>query len=593
MVNIETIDLTSRNVVLPSDRVGIVVAQPFLSLTAAEPFRCTAAAKPQQLQILKDTLTVAREARHGGPKTHFTVFPEYSIPGFEGIATVEAALSAQDWPNGTIVIGGVDALSKDEFVQLANAARTHLDTAHNALDRVAGNAWVNCGITWVKSGDGVIDRWLQPKLHPAWPEMNVHFQDMFRGSSVFTFTGPFDNGTHYRFCSIICFDWVATVDQHKVWRWVLEELHRQAGQAELPFSWCFVIQCNEKPSHDTFLTEVTQFFNQTLLPNVRRDRACVLFANTAGKGRPGKAESYGSTSLVFSPQSLFAKPECHPTFLNDGRKFRSSTLLSAHCDVVFRERGACIHSFLQVNPASLAAGAAGRSFPVENAFVYPLGGLNDPRAPGASVAAGVKWLNDELDHIPSLGRSYTAVPLATASDTAHDQTIASLRVLSPQAAFQTVKLATQQTKAKHADQWEQAECQAVEHLVHTLDILSIGSNPPAVGAGSTHATITLNNQTVDLIAIRGESHEACLTYGLPSLSRRQCVLVSRDPDNNPWSKRFGSFLQPETPRLGAEPNITDPASGLLHLGYRNLLDIFQHTATVGAVAGAIDAELSS
>ena len=68
--------------------------------------------------------------------------------------------------------------------------------------------------------------------------------------------------------------------------------------------------------------------------------------------------------------------------------------------------------------------------------------------------------------------------------------------------------------------------------------------------------------------------------------------MSRDTDNNTWSKRFGSILQTETPRLGQERDITDPASGLLHLGYRNLLDIFQRTATVAAVAGAIDAELS-
>jgi hypothetical protein len=261
--------------------------------------------------------------------------------------------------------------------------------------------------------------------------------------------------------------------------------------------------------------------------------------------------------------------------------------------VVFRERGACIHSFLQINPASLVAGPAGRTLPVENAFVFPLGGRNDPRTPGASVAAGVKWLNDELDHIPSLSRSYPDVPLAGASDTTHDQTIGNLRVLSPQATVQTVTLASQQSKTTHEDQWDQIECHAVEHVVHTLDILSIGSDPPIVGGNPTHATIKLNEQTVDLIAIRGESHEACLKHGLTSLSRRQCLLVSRDNDNNHWPKRLGSILQTTTPRLGQEVDITDPASGLLHLGYRNLLDVFQRTTAIAAVPGAIDAELSN
>ena len=109
MVHVETIDLSPRGIVLPSDRVGMVIAQPYLprtSLSAAEPYQWVAQAKPQQLAVLTETLAVARSAQHGVPKTHFTIFPEYSIPGFDGIAAVEAALHAADWPNGTIVIGG-------------------------------------------------------------------------------------------------------------------------------------------------------------------------------------------------------------------------------------------------------------------------------------------------------------------------------------------------------------------------------------------------------------------------------------------------------------------------------------------------------
>jgi hypothetical protein len=90
-----------------------------------------------------------------------------------------------------------------------------------------------------------------------------------------------------------------------------------------------------------------------------------------------KADTYGGTSLVFPPQTLFTQPDCSPTFSNGGARFRSSTLLSAYRDFVFRERGACIHSFLQVNPNSLNAGAGGRSIAVENASVFPLGGTID------------------------------------------------------------------------------------------------------------------------------------------------------------------------------------------------------------------------
>ena len=37
MIEVKTIDLTQRGVTLPSGRVGMVVAQPFLSLTLDEP----------------------------------------------------------------------------------------------------------------------------------------------------------------------------------------------------------------------------------------------------------------------------------------------------------------------------------------------------------------------------------------------------------------------------------------------------------------------------------------------------------------------------------------------------------------------------
>lgn len=598
MIHIETVDLSTRGVTLPSDRVAMVIAQPYLSLTAAEPYQCTAQAKPQQLAVITDTMQVALAVRHGAPKTHFTIFPEYSIPGLDGIALVETSIRAADWPTGTIVIGGTDAISKPDFVTLAGAPGTHLDTTHNGLNRIAQNEWINCGITWVKRGDGTVERWLQPKLFPAWPEQDVHYQDMFRGNSVFMFKGPLENGTQYRFCSLVCFDWIATVDNQKVWRWVLEDLHQQAfqAQAELSLSWFFVIQYNPKPSHDTFLTEVSGFFDQTTLPNVRRDRACLVFANTAGKSVPGRADLYGDTSLIFSRHTLFAEPECRPTFSNGGQRFRSSTLLSVYRDVLFRERGSCIHSFLQVNPNSLNAGAAGRTIAVENAFVFPLAGATDPRVPSAVVPACTKWLNDELDDLPSLTVRYPNVPLSAQVDSAHEQNIAELRALSPQATTNAVTLAVAtESEPKHADDWDRAETEALEHVVHTLDIIRVGFTTSTIGADPAHAIVVMNNQMVDLVVVRGTSHEYCVEHSKYCVPRpqRQVLLVSRDRDNTAWRQRFGSFLQPNTPQLGQDRNITDPASGALHLGYQELLEIFRKSATVAAVQGGINAALAA
>lgn len=595
MIHIETVDLSARGIVLPTDRVGMVIGQPYLSLSANEPYRCTLEARPRQLQMLSDTLRVARDALHGLQKTHFTVFPEYSIPGVEGIAAVQNALAEANWPNGTIVIGGVDALSKDQFAALAAEPNTHFDAAHNGLARIAPTDWINCGITWVKAADGQIERWLQPKIFPAWPEQNVSYQDMFHGRSIFAFSGLFDNYTHYRFCSLVCFDWIANVAGQRVWRWVLNHFQEQAiaVNGELSLSWVFVIQHNPKPSHDSFLTEVVEFFDQTVVPTVRRERACLVFANSAGKTVPGRTTHYGASSLIFSGQALFTKPKCHSTFSNGGQRFRSSTLLEPHFDVLFRESGACIHSFSQVNPGSLAAGAAGKTIAVQDPYVFPLAEQVDPRTPSAPVPASVKWLNDELDTLASLGKWYPEVPLASAANAIHDQTVTALRVIPAQSVTHAVNMATD-SPSREPDAWEKPEVEAVENLVHTLDIVSLGFGPANLAADPAHATVAMNGKAVDLLAIRGPSHESCLKHSknfLP-LPRRQMLLVSRDRDNNPWRKEFGSFLSTQAAQLGGEPDITDPASGLLHLGYRRLLDIFQQSATPDQVRGAISAELA-
>ena len=278
-MRVERVDLTALGVVLPSDRVGMVFAQPFCCLTAVEPYRCTPETKDRQLSVLTDTLNVSRAAPHQVAKTHFTILPEYSIPGVEGIVLIQTGLAANEWPSGTVVIGGTDALSKSDFSTLADQPNTYLDKAGNNLTRVANNEWVNCNIIWVKAADGSLHRWLQPKLFPAWPEQNVKYEEMFQGASVFTFRGPLENGSQYRFTSLICFDWIATVSNQKAWRWSISDLNVQATEAaaEISLSWFFVIQHNSKPSHRTFMIEVPSFFDQSVLQRhmLRRDSGSV------------------------------------------------------------------------------------------------------------------------------------------------------------------------------------------------------------------------------------------------------------------------------------------------------------------------------
>ena len=591
---------------LPSQSVGMVIAQPYLpdsSLTLAEPYQCTMQAKTKQLAALGKTLEVARAAQHGASKTHFTIFPEYSIPGLDGIALIETALNDTNWPNGTVVIGGTDGLTQPQYVQLLQGPTTHVDLARNNGNLVQPSQWVNCAITWVKGEDGRLERWIQPKLHPALAEMNTSHQHMFCGKSVFLFKGYRENGELYQFGTLICFDWIANIAGKTPCQWILDNLHQQANGAQLPITWLFIIQRNPKPSDNTFLKGVEDFFNQTKFPNAIRERACLVFANTAGKAVPGRTDEFGGCSVIASPQSIFLKEFFVPTYSKGGRRFRdSSNLLAGYKDAFFRERGACIHSFALLNPGSLIAGPAGRKLIIEEAFEFPMPGGTDPRTPAAQVSACIKWLNDELDLLPRLAASYPTVALAGQSNILHDQIVTALRMISPQSADHSVKLAaaTDQNKDKtenrNADEWDNTETEALENLVNTLNIIGLGFSVPTVDANPAHATVVINGQTVDILAIRGLTHEMCHSHiknFYQILPRRNAIFISRDKDNNHWQKKFGSFLEHTTPQLGQDRDITDPAGGLLHLGYRRLLDIFISSSTSTDVHGAINATLAA
>jgi hypothetical protein len=595
MVTIQDVDLRVRGIELPASRVGVVVAQPFLSLTQNEPFVCDPSVVAAQLAMIIRTLEIAKARPHRQAKTHFTVFPEYGIPGLAGVAAVEAVIAVADWPNGTVVIGGVTALTKDEYSILLAAPNTVVNAATNSIDKVKANEWLNCSIVWVKNTNGIVEKWIQPKLYPAWTEQNVQYKNMFHGGSIFIFRGRLDNGALYRFSTLICFDWIATVDHAVLWRHVLEDLATKAAAAEADYSlsWFFVIQHNDKPNHDAFLSQVPLFFDERSLPVVRRDRACIVFANSAGRPVPGRTNVFGSTSLVFSATTNFTKAECFPTFASGGPRFRNnSTILNPYHDVVFRERGACILSFAQVNPGAVAAGAANRAMAVQDAELYPIGATIDPRVPSGAVPASVKWLNDQLDDLPSVATIFSTAPLKADVAAAHDATVIALRTTDASAIAETLALVTDAV-IKDADNWDLAEADALSLLVNAMEILAVGFSRQPMPAGAPLSTFVIAGHMVTVATVKGLSHQSCLEHAVanPPNTPHQCLLITKDQENTGWDRKEENFLKGDTPQLGMERKITDPNNNTLHLSYQDLLTIYRKSKTVVQFQETIHAQL--
>ena len=597
MPKISSVDLQVIGIALPSDRLGLVVGQLCVDVTAHEPYQCDPARVAEQLEAIGSTLAVARECHHGAAKTHFTIFPEYGLPGIAAVDLIDGALQEEAWPTCTVVIGGVHGLTKAEFVTITQKEGTNL-CAENAVATIKDDEWINCAVTWVKRPTGVIERWIQPKLSPAWPEWNVNDAAMFCGKSVWVFRGELDDGTAYRFCTLICYDWIGPPTGVKNWNDVFAKLQAEleaAGGEEISVSWFFVVQRNEKPSHSTFLNEVGRFYDQTIIKKVKRDKTCVVFANTAAMRHPGRSDKYGGTSLIFSRQTLFKEGDCQATYSKGGKRYRDSDLLNPYFDNYFRERGACVHSFAVVNPASLQAGAAGKQMAIERAFVFPLYGVqDDPRVPGDAVPASVKWLNDELDDVQSLANKYADAALVTALGTVHQAVISDLRKLPAREASRAVGLATCNTdgKDRDADNWDKDEGHALRHVVNTLDILGLAAPVVHQNDDVGHGVGQIGGAAVDIVAITGETHGKCLGHSEKKVvpgNLRNVVVVIRDEDNQPLDPREGKFLRPKTGKLGQDAKITDPKSRVIYVAYSDILTAYRQSQTVAELEAKLNA----
>ena len=585
MEQIKVVDLSELGVRLPKEGVRMVVAQPYLAegvLTTQEPYRVTVEAKERQLERLNRTIDVAKIEN-----SNFTVIPEYSVPGVNGIAAIEERLASDVWPAGSILIAGIDGLDKDEYASVVETCHTCVDDV-NGKDSVKQDQWVNCCITWVKSNDGKLFRWVQPKLWPAWPEQTTQHQRMFKGQSMFLFRGRRTNEEVFTFGTMICFDWIAPTNPTPAQQF-LAEAQRSAGGSQIPITWIFVIQHNEKPSHFEFLNRAVAFFRDQSHPNATRTDTCLIFANTAGRGEPGSCQTYGTSGLILAPRAPVQIQGGLPTIAHDGRKLREENngiLAGARCgDVVFRERGECIHAFDQINPSWVQLGAAGRSHAAENAVVHALDGREHVLAPGTAVAAVVKWINDQLDEMDTIIPNHTA-ELEEDLASARSAVVAALRRGDSTDLDEVMRLSTPDT-SDNPDEWNEAQGAGLSHVVHSLQIAAIGATLVSVGEEKVHGVIGCNGQCFDLLAVRGQTHQACVAHVVTRYGRRQrrhLLLVSRDRDNTFWDRREDSILRRRAPDPREERRFTDVRNPSYHVGYQNLIGILSSADSVQNVA---------
>jgi hypothetical protein len=419
---------------------------------------------------------------------------------------------------------------------------------------------------------------------------------MYKGRSIFLFKGKYANSTApYQFATLLCFDWIGSQENRRMWQWLLQGINDVAAEkgATLPLTWLFIAQRNPEPSHASFMGQVAPFFDSMQYQSVNRAHTCLVMANVAGRAVPGKSSSFGRSAVIFAPDRL-VKPGCMPTYCNGGESQRPGNPLENFRDAVFRERGACIHSFIVQNPEALPPGSAGRKVALTDATVHPFRGTSDPRAPSGLVPAVVKWVNDDVDdEAKSLAKKYPAVPLAGAVGLAHQNAVAALRKLSAEAVSKTVLVASPGTGNDIPDAWSERESRAVSHLLQTFSILEVAQYPPALHGQGAQATIQTGNGSVEVVAVVGSSHEECDRHVMEKVvpHRGQLLMISRDDDNTPWSPRLRTIFD-QVADDSPEYVITDPRSAVIRIGYQDVLKAYREVENEAELKGAIDAAIS-
>jgi hypothetical protein len=588
------VELVPIDINIPSDFVRMVTMQPFVQIDSSqEPYRWKPAAKASQMDAIARTLEVASD-RLQGPPAQFTIFPEYSLPGSDAINLVEAKLSSAEWPNETVVIAGVDGLPKSEYADLCQ----NLDVTiapQNTHHRAQDNQWLNCCFIWVKNRQGVLQRWIQPKIRPAWPELNLRYSDMFQGSVVYIFECQYAPITYpCRFMTLICFDWVAKISNKTVYEEVLCQLNQKWNGSPEPLDWTFVIQHNPGPNKPSFLNNTYRFLTDPVTYQfVNRNDAAIVHINTAVSREPARCGSGAYSACVFSPRAQFDCNCCRPTVCMQPVGLRQSDILARCKDIVFREMGECIHSFQIRVSRFVIPDATDRSYPMVNAYVHGTGALDDPRLPGTAVPASVKWINDILDIIEKVSETdLNGCPLQVQAEKVEPDIITALRYTEPNIIEGKMKLAVtdfskgDKTRAenilKNPDAWEDNEAEGLVHIIHSLTALGLSYIIDATNS-VLHASLDTNNGFIQVVAIKGKTHEDCRQHFDSTISVSSpdpIIIITRDHSNlRPTQREFNKIFD------------TGLEAGLKILDYNSLISLCRESNDTQELRGKLDGYL--
>lgn len=517
------------------DAVRMLLHQPHIEFETpvSEPFRIAKSHVARHLDAIRRLLDCTASFNPS-----FVLLPEYSVPGVIGIELIHKAASDAAFPHNTVLVAGVDGLSKSEYAEALGAlGESAVVNSGNLASSIEEDNWVNCSISWVKDRAGAVRAWVQPKIEAAWPEESACHLQMFRGASVNLFQGVFDNGVKCRFASLLCYDWIGrdSASGHSVPNRFLERLNSDWAGEEKKVHWLFLLQHNEKPNHFTFTSATRDFLTDNRsYPCVDRSQTALVCVSTARNDNAHSERKHGFSSIIFAPGVPFnANSICPPTITSKAKNLDAARELGTCQDYVFREMRECIHCCAVRVPSFVRRDNTDRRLPVTGDVYSLIEGLDDPRRPNGPVPAAIKWMNDQLDICSSQSlseRYFSRTCIGQKLSAAEADITSRYRRLSSKNAEKAIYDSTATDYHPNIDDWNGPERKSLSHIRDSLSLCALGVSFD-IASGSFHACCDTSG--VELLAIQGRSHEECRAHFEKKCpqSHGPVLLISRDEEN--------------------------------------------------------------
>lgn len=323
---------------------------------------------------------------------HFYLISEYGIPGLDGVNLIlnKLRLSGE---GEQIFIGGIDGLTKEEFLELMEGSSYRPDYLLEWVCRQASGTWINSAIIIEKNGDNV-RYFVQPKLLPS-PEGEAS-TTMLQGKWVLLFRTSGEKPI--KFIVSVCFDWIGIEQGRSKLSEIADNIppltHYPVEQ------WiAFVPQYNPQPSHQNFMEQTRQFLWDDPWKSIHGRNAMVIMANSASND----GHTYGNSSFVFHNWASFRLQHANNNFDPQPTFTMLSRRNLRNCfEARLRKNRPAVHAVEVVLPFATSDTAGEDHYPLRRAVIHPIDGIarnGDPRYPNppSPVCAYKKVLSDYLD----------------------------------------------------------------------------------------------------------------------------------------------------------------------------------------------------